>query len=112
MTAIDWLLTLLQSDAAREARLLLAEENVHVEDEHTGGQLNANWQIQKERKEKERQAKLKAAQPAGPQLSPAPAIDARNEVTLAASSANELRVKQLNRCSKEANLPATSSHCF
>ena len=70
----------MQSDAAREVRLRLAEENVHVEDEHTGGQLNANWQIQKNRKQQEKQDKLKNAQPAGPQLTVIPVTDATNEV--------------------------------
>ena len=73
-------LWVLQTDAAREARLKKAEEEFQVEDEHTGGQVNSTLQLQREKKEQERLNKLKAAQPVGPQpTTPAKAGDATQQ---------------------------------
>ena len=53
-----------QNDQERSDRLLKAQEEVQVEDEHIEGvQVYNQLQVEKERKEKERLAKLKAAQP-------------------------------------------------
>ena len=74
---------MLQTDVEREARLKQTEETLQVEDEHKGGQLNANWQIEQERKEQQRLAKLQAAQPAGPQLTvPEPATASATTVSI------------------------------
>ena len=60
----EWLCWYLQSDQARADRLLKAQEEVQVEDEHIEGvQVFNQLQVEKERKESDRLAKLKAAQP-------------------------------------------------